>query len=335
MKTTEAISPAFFRASTDPLYDIARITYEGQDPNNRLYHSGYEDFFEQIPVMSPWDDFLDEKIALAKSVMKHLGKILSTAPWVAKTDPGPLGFKRNILALEEPLQTKYGPKEGSEIIIASWGDGFSSPIHGHADGYLHEEILVGKMRVNTYRITNKEKRIVRPISTTMETRGTFLSAYTMPQDSDQPRTAFVHNFTSIGFSASLHFIPEHTRDGRDNRFKVEYFDDYHALLPTEVKQITGKEAMYSRIGDVILVRSTNVPEYGDHYIVITGAPVMKEHGLRPQDVAIYAPTAKDILDKFEPTTGVTLLRLNDTTKALFHRFHGIEIDGGQVIFPKP
>lgn len=351
MNTQTQVAPPtqeakFLRASASPIEDINRQSYEGQDPTLRLYHSGYEHFFQQIPILTPDDEFLDEKVALARDVMQHLGKVLNKSAWVEATNPGPGGFQRNILAIEPAkdltLETHMdgktsvvGGTQGSEIIVASWGDGFSSPVHGHAPGFLHEEILTGKVRVNTYRMIDPDSNVVRPIKTEMYSKGTFLSAYNYPhpEHPNPPRQAFVHNFTSIGFSATLHFIPEHTRDGRDNRFEVQHFESAVGL--SKLTRITSKEAMYLQKGEVVLVRSSNVPEYGDHFIVITGAPVVKEHGLRPEDVAIQAPHAAKILDEYDSFDGLVLLKLDKWSRMQFHEFHGIQIINGKVIFPQP
>jgi hypothetical protein len=189
------------------------------------------------------------------------------------------------------------------------------------------------MRVNTYRITDEENKIVRLIATTIERDGVFLSKYSEGGSLKRGRSNFIHNFTSIGQSATLHYIPEHTRDGRDNTYKVEHFDDSYPLEERDVTRINSVEGMYTIPGDVLLVRSSNVSDYGDHYIVITGKPMMKEHGLRPEEVSMYAPNNR-LLDKYEMQTGLTLLKLNDEAKQIFHSFHGISIINNAVVFPE-
>jgi hypothetical protein len=144
----------------------------------------------------------------------------------------------------------------------------------------------------------------------------------------------VHNFTSIGYSGTLHYLPEHTRDGRDNGFSVEYYENAFGINQHEVTQITAQQGLELKIGDVALVRSQNVPEYGDHYIVITGRPVLKQHGLRPMDVAIHTRhiDAAATLNKFEPIMGLTLLKLNDVAARSFRSFHGITATENSVTF---
>ena len=83
-----------------------------------------------------------------------------------------------------------------------------------------------------------------------------------------------------------------------------------------------------------LVRSGTVPQYGDHYIVITGAPVLKPHGLRPQDVAIQAPDVK-LLDEYRPLQmGLILLKFEEPAASDFLEFHGIEVKNGRVTLPE-
>lgn len=103
---------------------------------------------------------------------------------------------------------------------------------------------------------------------------------------------------------------------------------------TGVVQIRHTEFMRLLNGNVLLVRSENVKGLGDHFIVITGAPVLKTHGLRPQTLTISAPEQKEILDQYEPIDGVTLLLLQQNEAAAFRYKHGIAVVEGEVIYPK-
>jgi len=326
-------------SSNTPEEDILKIMYDGQPYERRMYKHGYENFFDEMPHLRNDDPLLLEKVELTKSIMTKLAGKLRIAPWVAKDmPPGKNGFNRTILALEAPVLLKNEDKplykEGVELVMARWGDGHTSPVHGHAIGYIHEEILFGKMRVNTYRMIHKDKAVVRPVETIIVGEGMFASLYQRPKNESFKRQTLIHNFTSIGYSASLHYLSEHTRDGRDNTFSVEYFDNSYQMTVDDVQRITAQEGMYLRIGDVALVRSENVPEYGDHYIVITGHPVLKEHGLRPQDKAIHAPDGVKLLDCYEPQMGLTLLKLKDKAKQAFLEFHGISVHDDEVHWPE-
>jgi len=327
----------YLKASNNPLDDINAIAYEGQNPEMRMYKQGYEDFFEMMPILVDEDPQLRLKLKGSKLIMKGMAEAIRNDEWTASLAPFPGRFNRNILALEPPAIKADGRyKEGAEIVLARWGDGFSSPVHGHADGLLYEQLLFGKMRVNTYRIIDHEKRIVRPVETRIYNGfENIASSYTYKQE--HTRSALVHNFTSIGYSASLHYVPEHTRDGRDNGFEVEYFDNYFKFEDCNFEQLNAQEGIQQlHIGDVALVRSENVPEYGDHFIVITGKPILKEHGLRPQGIAIHAPGVSWLFKGskgFQPIMGLTLLKLDQKATQAFHEFHGIEIKNGNVIFP--
>lgn len=323
----------FHQNSEQPKDDIEKISYPGQPAKMKMYRSGYEIYMDIMPVLEEGDPFLDEKIQLAKNVAQSLATELKESSWIYEDLPKEDDFNRTIIGIEPPLVTPNGFVERAEFVVAKWGNGHTSPVHGHSSGYMLEEILYGKMRVNTYRMTSKTSNVVRPVMVEIVEKGTFVSRFNY-SDNNQvfKRQSLIHNFTSIGNSASLHYLPEHTRDGRDNRFEVEYFDDFFDYNEIDYQRITGKEGLYSRIGDVILVRSTNVPDYGDHYIVITGPNVMKEHGLRPTEVAIPAPT-NTLLDKFEPINGLTLLKLSDRARVEFFKFHDIAFEKGKVIFP--
>lgn len=323
----------FLKSSNNPLDDIERVSYAGQPIERKMYKQGYESFFENLPVLRDGDPLLSQKVSISKIIMQFMGKALQNDPWTKSLQPLEGGFNRTILGIESPTVKEDGTlKEGSEVVLARWGNGHTSPVHGHAAGYLHEELLFGKMRVNTYRISDHQRRIARPLRTDIyDNPGTLASLYT--PNTVAVRNALVHNFTSIGYSGTLHYLPEHTRDGRDNRFSVQYFEDEYNLCAEEFKQLKAQEGLEQlHIGDVALVRSQNVPEYGDHWIIITGKPVLKEHGLRPQEFAIYAPgyTATKMLDSFDPIMGLTLLKLNEQAKQAFHQFHQITIKDGAV-----
>lgn len=324
----------YLRASRNPIDDINVIAYEGQPIENRMYKSGYEKYFEMLPVLEDDDPNLGLKLDQADMIMQSLADTLRADPWTKSLKPLDGGFNRTIIGMESPRVYPHNIiKEGKEVVLARWGDGKTSPVHGHGDGLLYEQLIAGKMRVNTYRITDMVNRIARPIETKIYEGFTNIAAqYTRKQYHE--RAALVHNFTSIGYSQSLHFVPEHTRDGRDNGFEVERFDRYFEFNDCDFKRLNAQQGLEQlHIGDVALVRSENVPEYGDHFIVITGKPILKHHGLRPQDIAIHAPYVDWLFKQYKPIMGLTLLKLDGKATRAFHEFHGIVVKDNAVIFP--
>lgn len=317
------------KASKNPLQDIDRASYLGQDPKRKQFREGYQWFMNKMPAIDTTIPVPQSTIQLSKYWMEVLANDLGSEKWITEKQMEPNTFERTIVAIEEPDSSR----EGAEIVVAQWGTGFSSPVHGHAVGYIHEAILSGRVRVNTYRMVDQSSNVVRPVRTDIVNKGTFASVYNAPNPSNKfARQALIHNFTALETTSTLHFLPEHTRDGRDNRFEVEHFDQVHPIFAHQVMPVSGKDAMYAQKGDVFIVRSPNVPEYGDHYIVITGAPVVKEHGLRPQDIAIQAVGVAELLDQYQTFNGLILLKLDKTTTKRFHEFHGITVDNGDVIF---
>jgi hypothetical protein len=319
---------ATLKASKDAERHLQLIAPAGQTPERRGYRAGYEHYLNKMPILHHTDELLDAKVLFTKQIVQALARELRGASWVQQHTPDAYGFTRTVIAMEPPI-VGASITEGTELVIAHWGNGHTSPVHGHADGYMHEEVLTGRMRVNHYRIVDPINRVVRPYKTEIVGPGTFASRYSMPNPI--PRANLVHNFTAIGDTHTLHYLPEHTREGRDNRFAVEFFDEEYNLGPEHVTQITAAQGMYLQKGEVLLVRSQNVPEYGDHYMVVTGPPVIKEHGMRVEDVAIAAPM-NFLLDMFEPKLGVTLLQLNVEARAAFHAFHGITVQNNEVKF---
>lgn len=322
------------KASRHPDSDIDSVSYAGQAPNLRKHISGFEWYMDNLPVLTPDDSLLEKKNAFTRDVLEDLARNLKLEPWVDQKEMEPNTFERTIIAIEAPQVTPTGLREGAEIIVAQWGEGFASHVHGHATGYMHEAILKGKVRVNTYRIVDENSSTVRPVRTDIVEVGTFVSQYAVPDPTaTHKRKTLIHNFVALETTSSLHFLPEHTRDARDNHFEAEFFEDVHSLTFKDVFPLTRQEAQYLKNGTVVLVRSANVPEYGDHYIVVTGPPVLKAHGLRVQDIAIQAPHAT-ILDHYEEGyAGLILLQLKPEAQKRFFEFHGIEMKDNEVIFP--
>jgi hypothetical protein len=319
------------------LGDIETVSYAGQPANMKQYKSGFEHFFNQLQDLKDADSLLDLKIKWNIGVMNSLSTQVSNTEWIRKKLYSNQ-FVRTILALESPLFGGYSGlqvvREGREVITAQWGDGYTSPVHGHSAGLLYEQLLYGRMRVNTYRLPVPTVALARVVETTIYSGWQNIAArYNSGSASPFARPYLIHNFVSVGESASVHYVPEHTRDGRDNQFKVEYFEDVYGLNERDLERSDSLKAMYSQVGDVYLVRSQNVPEYGDHYIVITGHPVVKQHGLRPQDRALTAPHTTELLDSLEPRNGLTIMKLKAEAKEAFYEFHGIDVLGKTIIFP--
>lgn len=332
-----------YKSSLSPQDDINSLAYEGQDLSRRMYKPGYGWYLDELPVLEYQDPLIEQKINYTKAVIHKLGDRLHDDDWIYKNYPGEDGFNRTVIAIESPTDQKLVVsdenssiirKEGAELVVAKWGNGHTSPVHGHAPGYIHEEIIVGKMRVNTYRMIHYGSKIVRPVRTVIAERGTFASVFARRKDNQYfDREALIHNFTSIGDSASLHFLPEHTRDGRDNQFIVERFNQIDS---SDINHVSPSEfTVNAKVGDVAIIRSSNVPDYGDHFIIVTGSPILKPHGLRVQERSIWAPNMDRLLNKYEPdpVSGVTILKLDNNIKDEFLNFHSILLnDKKELIF---
>ena len=137
-------------ASINPVADLVKVTYPGQDPARRQYREGYEHYMNIMPVLEDNDPDLPHKIDYARNIVQSLASSLKQHIWINANKPKE--FDRTIIAIEP----RTIEKEGAELVVARWGKGFSSPVHGHATGYMHEEILYGKMLVNTYRLTEHQ-----------------------------------------------------------------------------------------------------------------------------------------------------------------------------------
>lgn len=325
------------KLSKQPLSDIAKVSYEGQPEHMKMYREGYEHFMQEIPILQDDDILLKQKLNYANAVLGQLTTELKQEPWIYTGLPSAGEFNRTIIAIEEPewKWTTGGTPfliEKPELVVSKWGEGFTSPPHGHSAGLLYEQVVFGTIRVDSYQVVDKEKRIVRPLMTEIVKDGQIATSGYTKQEAEKlhgKRSAIPHSFTAISKSVMLHYVPEHTRDNRDNAYTVEYF----SVQEGEFEQLTPMQAYYLKIGEVLLVRSSNVPEYGDHFIVITGAPSLTDHGLRPHTITMSAPNMKELLDKQE-NNGVVLLHLKPNARERFYQFHNMDIQDKKVVIPE-
>lgn len=354
-----AVDYPHLRASKDPLHDIALVSYNGQPEEKRMYMPGYEGYFNMLPVLNPGESDVTEKMAETHEVVQLLANTLAKEPWVTDHKVPLGGFHRHILALEKPEtgsfmgtyeaydtngdivfeDSDYLKKAGKEIIVAHWGDGFISPVHGHMAGLEIEEMIAGELIVNRYQQIHPDSIMVRLASSQMYTgRQTIEFAYTEAGQNDKfQRQQLIHNFISVGTSHSLHYVPEHSLDGMGNSFNVQYFEDIHDIHDHDLTRLTLEQALKLKPGSVMLVRSANVPYFGDHFVAIVGGMVMKPHGLRQKDVAIIAKNQHSALldghsDFDSPApAGTILLQLSDDLAKAFFSFHDIKIESEAVL----
>lgn len=350
----------FYKGSLHPEASIQMVAYPGQPESHRHYHRGFEYWLESLPLLNTLDPLFQEKLSYSYRVLQNLGECLRThGEWFPNVAAN--GFERSIIGIEAPtVDDVRGLRAGIELIVAHWGKGFTSPIHGHTAGLHYEDLIEGKFLTHEYRQVDPHSQTVRLIrSELIDKPGAFVTKYeTLPSGNSFNRPLMIHNFTALEPSDSLHFLGEHSLDGMGNEFYPEYFEDVAGLTLADLTPLTPQTAIYLPIGSVVLVRSANVPDYGDHYIVITGRPTLKPHGLRPEDEVIHAPHAAKILDVYSFPAAhhktvsasadiweaaalpdyagrdVILLQLSPSKEREFLQFHGIAKDGDTVTFPK-
>lgn len=113
------------------------------------------------------------------------------------------------------------------------------------------------------------------------------------------------------------------------------FENFYNLNEGDITRIGLKQVMKLRKGEVVLVRSSNVPENGDHFIIITGGLVHKPHGIRPMTEMVSAPNTKQLLDRYKPDEdGLILFHLCDEAQDAFFRYHKIQYCCGEVTVPE-
>lgn len=193
-----------------------------QPARSRLYRPGFDHFMRLLPKVDAKSENPAEEVELTRRVMEVIAnEVLRNIDTLDLPLIPDNEFGRVILAIEEPQQSDTELIPGTEVVLALWGKGFQSPVHGHAPGYIHEALLKGAFDVHLYEQTGDPMdRLVVPSRTIVQDRReTFYSMFV--QDIGQvTRSALIHNFTARERSWSLHYLPEHVRDGRNNRFTV-------------------------------------------------------------------------------------------------------------------
>jgi len=107
------------------------------------------------------------------------------------------------------------------------------------------------------------------------------------------------------------------------------FDQIYDLKLSDVVPITTEQAMHLRPTDVVLVRSKSLPEIGDHFMLVTGHAVKKDHGIRPQTAVFPATQNSILLDVFDQQCRpVVLLKLNNEATQAFLDYYKIHLDEG-------
>ena len=138
--------------SETPEITLEKVSYEGQNPNHKLFKAGYKDDFESLPNIT-MDTDPDKEVLYVQHRMQKIAEKIQKDNWLKPVKS--FDFRRTIIGIEEPTEEA----EGKELVVAEWGKGFKSPVHGHGEGLLSEHLISGKIRVNTYKIHDLEKKL--------------------------------------------------------------------------------------------------------------------------------------------------------------------------------
>lgn len=335
----------FLSPSRDPESAIERLSEPGSDPIKRMWRPGFDHLMSEMPVIDPRQEDQSLQVAMTAEVLSRMAALVEERlPHLNLPHIGDGQFGRVILAIEEPKEVGGKLVPGTEIVLAIWGKGFASPVHGHAAGYLHEQLIQGAFDVHLFRgIGESSSRLAVYDRTIQQTEpGIFYSEFKRERGQEK-RSEVIHNFVARQLTYSLHYLPEHVRNGVENMFSVVNTPESGALpawtqtLPyrpgfevtaDEVTRATPASlAKNLEVGDTFLVRSKSVPFLGPHFAVITSTEfVEKPHGLRPQDVSIPLPhTLATPLDNFGVQDTLVLLKLNDAARDRLHEHYGIRL----------
>ena len=334
----------YLKPSADPAGDLERLAMPHQKDNllKRMYRPGFQHFLKEMPVIDPKQPDQSAQVAATLEVLERIRlKVVAELDQleIPPIPPGEMG--RIILAVEEPRVIDGEIIPGAEVVLALWGEGNTSPVHGHAPGYMHEAMIKGDIDIHMFEahgeLKNREARYVATISQTEP--GVFYSNYRRDVGQEH-RMEVIHGFRAREFTITLHYLPEHVRDGNGNGIKVVNTPESGALPgyiktqpykpglqigDNDLTRVSKQEILEQfQVGDVYLIRSQNVSFLGDHFVVITGGLVDKPHGRRPEDLSILVPHGVTTpLDQYKGNEEVIALKLNDQARIRFYEHYEI------------
>lgn len=303
----------------------ATTTRDTLQPQQNL--SRYVPFMQLMPVIS---EAKDANVHMAEWVMSSFASAVTHDEALMNVDPGEGKFERSVVVAEPPMIVGNGSlHRGAELVVGHWGEGFRTPIHAHIDGWQYGKLITGRHLEENFRQPDPRYPILRQTAAYLFEQGD-----RMEESFDTLEHPAIHRVTVLKPSTSVHFFPvQRTGTGFPN-YSIEYFEDYYSLGWQDVSPIVFERYMSLKPGSVVLVRSPRVPELGDHFIVITGEPIQKRWGVRPQSDILLAPgeNAKNLLDIFgdgdsaygsSEYYGATLLQLTPEAERNFKLFHNI------------
>ncbi|PIP65047.1 hypothetical protein COW95_04070 [Candidatus Peregrinibacteria bacterium CG22_combo_CG10-13_8_21_14_all_49_11] len=225
----------FLKPARDPEWLLEQLAFPNQPPHQRQWQPGFSHYMEKMPVIDASQLQQDEEVARTRELMDLMSQEVAARidelrlPTIGKGE-----FGRLILGIEEPTGVNLDtgkPIPGTEYVLAIWGEGFTSPVHGHAPGYIHEQLVRGAFDVRLYDQipggTDDDRLVVLTKKLRVATPQIFYSEY-VPEDLRQrTRFALIHNFTATTPEGdahhptlSTHYLPEHVLNGNGNRWTV-------------------------------------------------------------------------------------------------------------------
>ncbi len=333
----------YLEPSADPERALEKLAMAHQPPIRRMYRPGFDDLMREMPAIDARSADQSEQVAETVAVLERMReRVMANIGALNIPDIPPGEFGRIILAVEEPKEEGNILIPGTEVVLALWGEGFTSPVHGHAPGYIHEDLLGGAFDVHLYKETGdpRDRKAVYQRTVAQTEPGIFYREYVQDHGQEK-RSALIHNFRARRQSISMHYLPEHVRDGNANRFRVvnnaesapvpsyikqAEFRPGLKLAESDVRRVTKEEVLKEfKVGDVYLVRSENVAFLGPHFVVITGGMVEKPHGKRPQDLTFLVPDGeKTPLDNYDWTESLVVLKLEESAKKAFYEHYELD-----------
>lgn len=208
-----SINPRFILPSENLEKDLELLSYPGQNPLLRHFITGWEDILLTFPSFHGLNkpSEIDQAVKDYQRLIRALKKIILTddrLDYIAENNT----FRRTTIAMESPCIENDKWVGGLEIVIGQWGVGFHVPPHDHITGFMHEEIIEGTMKYQVYEEVEPGK--IKMLSDVTMGPGIIGSKYYRKEDN------FIHSFTILEPTTTIHVLPGRPRDGKGKQFTV-------------------------------------------------------------------------------------------------------------------
>lgn len=169
----------------------------------RLYQTGYEAYFNFMPVLKPGPSFKKD-LFYSKNLLDAVRQLVAQSKWIEENFPQEDQRDRITIAIEHISDYDWA---GAQIVIGRWGAKYKSAIHGHGAGLTYEAVISGKLINRSFRLVSYNK--VELIDEKVLGPGDVIVA---DYSTAPGLNNFIHELVMIEPSTTIHYLAEYKRN---------------------------------------------------------------------------------------------------------------------------